>query len=231
MRLPDTSGVFAVNQALPLTGRGNGRPGVFAAYTGATHGTKPCEVHVIRLGAAKAQNLGTNSACNSATYVAADPNGRLWVMWGVWSFHTPIVTLFYRRSNPAATVWRPLEHVSLPDNLSILSVYASAQAGRIDVAALVGGGRLGRTDIFVTRQIIVRLGMSARVFGHTVTFAVTDQGTPVRGSTITLCGASKTTSATGRASFTIKTPGHGHVTAVASKTSYRDAHLTIRATC
>lgn len=227
VRLPDTSGVFSLDQRMTLTGRGNGRPGVFAAYTGAAHGTRPCVVHVLRLGAAKAQNLGSNPACRTGpTYIAADPNGRLWVLWGVWSFHTPLVTLYYRRSNPAATAWGPLEHVSFPRNLTIWSVYGSAQAGRIDVAALVSPG-----FEYVTRQIVVRLGLSARVSGSIVTFRVTDQGTPVPGSTIKFCGRSKTTSASGRASFTIRPHTHGRATATASQASYQPAHLTINATC
>lgn len=227
IRLPDTSGLFSLDQRMPLTGRGNGRPGVFAAYTGAQHGTKPCEVHVLRLGAAKAQNLGTSPACSTGpTSIAADPNGRLWVMWGVWSFHTPVVTLYYRRSNPQATAWGPVEHVSFPRNLTIWSVYGNAQTGRIDVAALVSPGYE-----YVTRQIIVRLGLSARVAGRTVTFQVTDQGTAVRGAAIRFCGKSKTTSASGRASFTIRPRSRGHTTATASKATYQAAHLTIKAAC
>lgn len=226
IRLPDTSSVFSLDQRMSLTGRGDGRPGVFAAYTGSMHGTRPCTVHVVRLGAAKAQNLGLNSACDSATFVADDPNGRLWVLWGVWSFHTGLATLYFRRSNPAATAWGPLEHVSFPRNLTIWSVYASAQAGRIDVAALVSPGYE-----FVTRQITVRLGLSARASGRTVIFQVTDQGTPVRGSTIRFCGATKTTGTSGRASFTIRRLRHGRATASAAKASYQAAQLTIRATC
>lgn len=227
VRLPDTSGLFSVDQRLPLTGRGKGRAGVFAAYIGVQHGIKPCAVHVFRLGATKARTLGTDSACSSAAaYVAADPNGRLWVFWGVWSDHTPIATLYYRRSNSGATAWGPLEHVSFPQNVSILSVLANAQAGRVDVVAL-----LGPSNEFFTRQIIVRLGLSARISGKTVTFDVTDQGTPVRGSTIRFCGASKATSASGRSSFTIRTPGRGHATATVSMATYHSAHLTIKATC
>lgn len=227
VRLPDTSGIFSLDQRMTVTGRGNGRPGVFAAYTGATHGTRPCVVHVLRLGAAKARNLGSNPACSTGpTYIAADPNGRLWVLWGVWSFQTGTATLYYRRSNPAATAWGPLEHVSFPRNLTIWSVYGSAQAGRIDVAALVSPGYE-----YVTRQVIVRLGLSARVSGSIVTFRVTDQGTPVDGSTIKFCGRSKATSASGRASFTIRPRSQGRASATASKASYQAARLTIKATC
>jgi hypothetical protein len=184
-------------------------------------------VHVFRLGATKARTLGTDSACSSAAaYVAADPNGRLWVFWGVWSDHTPIATLYYRRSNSGATAWGPLEHISFPQNVSISSILANAQAGRVDVVAL-----LGPSNEFFTRQIIVRLGLSARISGRTVTFDVTDQERPVSGSTIRFCGASKLTSASGRASFTIRNPGHGHATATSSMATYRAAHLTIKATC
>jgi len=84
---------------------------------------------------------------------------------------------------------------------------------------------------YVTRQIIVRLSLSAGVSHRTVTFQVTDQGTPVRGSTVRFCGKSKTTGTSGRASFTIRTPGHGRASAAASMASYHSAHLTVKATC
>ncbi len=127
---------LSLNEPIAITGRGHGRAGVFVSY--GVGWPVHTAIDVYRVGARKPftiarAGLGQNLA---NTDLVAGPNGRLWDAWIDGDGSPP--ELFVRASNPAATAWSPTARVALPTGTdNILNVFENAQAGKVDVVALM----------------------------------------------------------------------------------------------
>jgi hypothetical protein len=152
-RLPSsqTSGnVIATEQRIGITGRGHGRPGVFAAYgIGYPYWTS---LDVTEVGASKPVKLATFSLFGprlAGDTISAGPDGRLWTTWYTNNGSSPW-KIFVRASGTTGLSFGRTTTVSLPSGTSeVWKVYASAQAGREDIVALIT--RNGKIAYFATQ--------------------------------------------------------------------------------
>jgi hypothetical protein len=123
--------VPSYNERIPITGRGKGKAGVYAAYlTGDPYRV----VDLFRIGGKTLVRVGSVStgAIDGDTVTAA-PDGRLWVSW--WYGASALYT---RVSGTTGTTFGKTVRVPLPaGTLTIWKVYTSAQNGRLDVLALL----------------------------------------------------------------------------------------------
>jgi len=135
-RLPGSNAggdALSVNQRVAAVNRGHGLGGVYTTYLSGWPTAQ--SVKLIRLGAKTATTISTAAGATGST-VTGDPNGRLWVAW--YRGHLDASVLFVRRSDTAARKFGPAHKVALPAGTSELwKVYLSAQAGRVDVLALL----------------------------------------------------------------------------------------------
>jgi hypothetical protein len=137
IRLPgsETGGnAIQPNQRTTATGLGPGKPGVYVSYLRGY--PSPSQIDVIRLGSRAPVVAGTLTGGASGTTLAADPAGRLWVAWyRSTSGHS---ALFVRRAAAAASQFGAVQRVPLPPGTADLwKAYINAQAGRLDVLALL----------------------------------------------------------------------------------------------
>ena len=139
-------------QRMGVTGRGKGRPGVYAAYL--IGYPEPSAVDLIRLGTGtrvKVANSGGFSEQIAGDTVAAGPNGRLWVTWFDGDGTPP--QLFVRATSTTGLGFGNTVKVALPAGTSVVyKVYTSAQAGRLDVVALLT--KHGTTAYFATQVLL-----------------------------------------------------------------------------
>ena len=144
VRLPGTvtaGSVYPLSQRIGVTGRGKGRGGVYVLY-GAGYPSYT-SLNLIAAGAAKPVKLATFSGFSeqvAGDTIAAGPDGRLWATW--WDGAGTSPQLFVRATTKATnTAFGKAVKVSLPAGTStIWRVYTSAQAGRLDVVALLTRG-------------------------------------------------------------------------------------------
>lgn len=236
VRLPQSLGtdgnIIPPQQRTAITGRGQGRAGVFAVY--GSGWPKFTSLKEIRLGTASARTMATFGRTQdmAGTAITADQAGRLWVAWATGRGTSP--GLFVRRSNPAAGAFGPAERVALPGGTTaVLKVYINARGGALDVVALIDRGNLNKTTYWAT-EVLAPLALSATRSsggGAKVTFRVTDAGTAVPGATVRFCGKHFTTPKSGQVSFRVASVSHGSATGTATKAGYAGASLTVKATC
>jgi hypothetical protein len=217
-----------------LASRGRGRGGVYAVYGSGYPVFKSMDV--VRLGTKTPHVVATFNGSEqlAGSTIAADPNGRLWVA-GFFGFDSR-AGLFVRRSSPSAGRFGPIERVALPAHTTtVWKVYASAQAGQLDVVALISrnGAGSGAASYWAT-EVLAPLAVSARSSsrgGAKVTFTVTDAGTPVSGATVRFCGKHFATPKSGKVTFRVHSIARGSATAKVTKGGYAPATLKVRATC
>jgi len=167
------------------------------------------QVRVWRVGAGSARLLARTEA-NSQVTLAADPNGRLWVVWSDGTFGETHVLA--ARSNPEATEFgAPVDAGAVRDAHSTYSVDASATSNALDILALFGTGNSSGGATYATR-IRPGLTLKARRRAGRVTFTVTDAGDPVRGANVRLGAHSGRTDGRGRVTLAFKR-GQAKVTA------------------
>ena len=154
-RLPGSvtgGNTILAEQRTGVTGRGHGRPGVYAVYP--VGYPSPRSLDLIRLGTSSPLKLATFGGFSeevAGDTVAAGPNGRLWVTWFDGD-GTP-AQLFVRASGPTGLSFGKTVKVALPAGTSrVYKVYTSAQAGRLDVVALLT--RHGVTAYFATQVLL-----------------------------------------------------------------------------
>src|SRR5262249_25692325 len=182
---------------VPVAARVGG--GVYVAYPGDYPTTK--RVFLWRIADSKSSVLAF-SANDHLTGIAADPNGRLWVLFAERGTHQLV---FARRSNKAATKFGPAVKVGVPKSeQTIFDLEGNAQSGPLDVVALMGDVT-GKQAQWHT-QILPGLDLSAspsKVNGAkktSVQFTVSDPD-PVKGAKVSAGGKSATTDAKGHATI------------------------------
>jgi hypothetical protein len=138
-------------QRVALTGRGKGRGGVFVLYGAGYPSYRSLDL--IAAGAAKPVKLATFSGFTeevAGDTITAGPDGRLWATWWYGNGSSP--KLFVRATTKATnTGFGKTVTVPLPAGTNtIWRVYTSAQAGRLDVVALLSRGS---TDAYFATQV------------------------------------------------------------------------------
>jgi hypothetical protein len=213
-------------QSVALTGR-LGASGVYAAYC---HGYPTCRsVSLWRVGASTALTVpGSVNATKVA--IAAAPGGRLWVFW--WPSGSRSVEAV--RTNAAATRFGAVRSVSLPAADDVWSQDGDAAHGLLDLVASFGptsGARLIHTQVLPGLSVGRTPHKVDNASAHTVTFHVTDAGTPVKGAKVSVAGHHALTNAKGVATITVpKGTRTGNRLVTASHGGYYRATTHLRIT-
>ncbi|HYZ28928.1 MAG TPA: hypothetical protein VE570_07740, partial [Thermoleophilaceae bacterium] len=119
-------------QRTPIAARAGG--GVYVAYAGGYPTTN--QVRLWRIADSKSAVVATSSH-NHLASLAADPQGRLWV---IWVEQGSTAQVFARRSNKSATRFGPAVKLSPPKGQqSAYKIAGNAQTGTLDVVAMFGG--------------------------------------------------------------------------------------------
>ncbi len=145
--------VSQITQRVGMTGRGKGRPGVYVVYLRGY--PSPHAFGLARLGPGTAVKVtvfgGLKQEVNAVT-VTDDPQGRLWIAW-LQGDGTSSPALYVRRSNLTATAFSSALRVPLPAGTTdVWKVYMNAQAGRLDLLALVT--RNGKNTAYLATQVL-----------------------------------------------------------------------------
>jgi hypothetical protein len=121
---------------VPAAGRAAG--GVFVAYPAGYPSTKSVRLWKVTASKTTSTVVATGSAEKTQTAIAADPKGRIWV---VWSQHAGGRDRVYvRRSNVAATAFGPARYSVVPNGYpSVYHLAAVVRGGKLDVLAHLGG--------------------------------------------------------------------------------------------
>ena len=213
---------------VPVTGL-VGQGGVVVAYPTGYPSTTTLRVWKIAGGTTTTAALAAGVSEKGATAVAADPDGRAWV---VWTDNGGTVRRVYAcRSNVGASAWGAAVSVAGPAGTSSLwQLAAAAQSGRLDVLGQFTAGDANR--IYHT-QLLAGLSVSvapARVKpGAAFTAVVTakDAGVAVAGATVTIAGKSVTTGADGVAKLKLKAGKAGKLAVTVQKAGYAKASAAI----
>jgi hypothetical protein len=195
-------------QRTPLAAR-VGREGTYVAYCS---GYPTCEkVLLWQIGEDEPVEIATGSDIE-AVNLAADPDGRLWVMWE----DTTENSLFAVRSNEDATEFGEIVAFSpAPDTDTVWKLQGNASSDLLDVFA-----SFTTPDSLATWHAQVEPGLTVETkkAKKNVTFTVTDAGEPVKGAKVTLKKKTVTTNAKGQATTTF-TKATATVTAPGYSTS------------
>jgi hypothetical protein len=187
----------------PLAARPGG--GFYVAYP--TGYPTQNRIRVWRIGAGNAPVIARVTAGSPAVAIAADGDGRLWVLW-TKGFGDPDVLA--RRSNRAATKFGAVVNAGHPkDAAQAYKLDASAVGDAVDVLA---NFNIGTTASAVTsyRRLLPGLTLEAsrqrvrRGEPTTVRFTVTDAGSPVKGAKVTAGGDSGKTDSRGHVTLSVK---------------------------
>jgi hypothetical protein len=165
------------------------------------------------------------------TTIAADANGRLWVVW------TDVIKgslhVLARRSNKQASYFGAVVDGGRPSGASsIYRLDANATAGALDVFANTSIGTSSNTSTFY-RRVLPGLTLTAspaklhKGKKRAVTFRVLDARDPVAGAKVSAGGKSGPTNTKGFVTLTLRGRGHS-VSAVATASGYTAAHLRLR---
>jgi hypothetical protein len=176
--------------------------GIYVAYpTGYPTTTR---VRVWRLGFGSGMLVAGGGAAKQEAAVAADPGGRIWVVWSQKSAGGRVV-VYARRSDPNAAAFGAVVSIVAPKGKdAIYQLAAAAQAGRLDVFA-----HLGPQEATWHTQLLP--GLSASVSPAkiktgkktVVTVTVKDAAQPVSGAVVKLGAKSAKTNASGKAKLSL----------------------------
>ena len=187
----------------PLATRTGG--GFYVAYP--TGYPTQDRIRVWRIGAGNAPVIARVTGGSPAVAIAADGDGRLWVLW-TKGFGDPDVLA--RRSNRAATKFGAVVNAGHPkDAAQAYKLDGSAVGDAVDVLA---NFNIGTTASAITsyRRLLPGLTLEAsrqrvrRGEPTTVRFTVTDAGSPVKGARVTAGGDSGRTDSRGRVTLSVK---------------------------
>ena len=212
----------------PVVARKGG--GIYVAYP--TGYPSQNRVRIWRVGAGDAPVVAKVSGSgNQPVTVAADDDGRLWVVWAQNKNGVPRVLA--RRSNKTATIFgATVKAGRAPSSTAAYRLDASASKGALDI---VGNFNIGTTSATAAyyRRILPALTLKAspdrlpRGETRRVRFTVLDAGSGVKGARVRADGGSATTNREGRAVLSVKGSGKA-VKAAATRSGYEGAELRLR---
>jgi hypothetical protein len=212
------------NGRVPMTQRTQG--GVFVAYR---HGyPSPNAVRLWRIGAQGFRTVAAGRAIGEVA-VAADPNGRVWVVW------VRNGRINARRSNRAVTRWGKGVSFKTPRNtVGVTTIQADAQARVVDV--LAHSQQVGNSGFFHT-QLRPGISFSAspkrlpRNTSQKIRFVTKDAGAPLANARVRVAGETCMTNAEGVCSVPVGPYAkRRRVKAKATHDGYTPAKLRLRVT-
>jgi hypothetical protein len=176
--------------------------GVYAAYP--TGYPTPTKVRLWRLGAVTGKVVAAGAGAKRQVAVAADPGGRIWVVWCQASVGGR-ATIRARRSDPNAKAFGATVTVPAPKGKdTVYHLAASAQTGRLDVFAHLGPQEATwHTQLLAALTVSVSPAKLKTGTKATVVVAVRDAGQPLAGATVKLGGKSAKTDPSGKAKLAL----------------------------
>jgi hypothetical protein len=124
-----------------------GRAGVVVAYPTGYPRTDSVRVWRITAAGVTSRVVASGGAAKHDVAVAADPKGRVWVVWA----EKGATRVYARRSNAGATSWGRTQWLKTPKRMEPRRIAASAQSGRLDLIALFNWGE---TDNLYHTQLL-----------------------------------------------------------------------------
>ncbi|GEM_PF-1595039 len=216
---------------VPMTGRPAGFAGVFVAYPTGYPTMTRVRLWKLMSGAVGSLLVAGGSAAKGEVAVAADPVGRVWVVWSQRDGSRARV--FARRSN--ATVTKLGAPVSVRTPVGTSTVYhlaAAAQAGRLNVLAHLAGSKpeaTWHTQIKAGLTVSVKPAKIKVGKKAIVKVTVRDAGTALKGVLVRIGAKKKLTDSSGVAKLTLaarSTPGK--VKVKVSKAGYTSKTVSLR---
>jgi hypothetical protein len=219
---------FVIMQSrTPMVGRPTGG-GVYVAYpTGypTTQGVRLWKLGTDAGGSTPTSTsvaVAAGSAVKDDVAVAADPAGRLWVLWTQNGGSRTAV--YARRSNAAATVFGAPVTVLVPaGTTSVWRLVAAAQAGRVDVLAHLerdGASATWHTQLLPGLSVTVSKATLKAGTKYSLVVTVKDAGTAVAGAKVKIASRVGKTNASGKATLKVGPFAHGSVAVTVSGTGY-----------
>lgn len=183
-------------------------------------------VNVWPIGAAEAVTVARTRGPVGEVAVAADPQGRRWVLW------VSDGKVFARRSNHQADIWGKTVKAKIPsDVVSTTTLQADAQASKVDVLAYAS--KVEGSGFFHTQLLpgIMFTASPSKFRGRQkVVFTTRDAGAALGGTKVTVGGKSCTTGGDGRCSITFGPYSSSRtLKAKATHRGYKASSLTLRA--
>jgi hypothetical protein len=204
--------LVAPSQRSPIAARASG--GTYYAYCS---GYPTCtEVKLWKVGDAAPIDVATGKDVEDVN-LAADPDGRLWVMWE----DTSEASLFATRTNEdASELGAVVQFDRAPDAQTVWKLQGDATSDQLDVFA-----SFTTPDALATWHTAVLPGLTVDTTKakKRVTFSVSDAGDPVAGAKVAFKKKTVTTNAKGVASVPA-----GKGTATVTKSGYTDAVAVVK---
>ena len=176
----------------------NTHPGVFVAYCA---NVSPCQLRLWRAGATT--SLAVPSSGNAfGVSIAPGPGGRLWIAW----VNSKSNDVYVTRTNKADTKFGAVLKYRTPCAEYGLLGLGAGSYPRLDIGMQCVNTAALKNRQYVT-QVFAGLTVSpgtvtiTNTAFRTVTFTVTDAGTPVQGAIVKVAGKTVTTNAAGKATF------------------------------
>jgi hypothetical protein len=200
-------------QRTPIAAR-TGAEGTYVAYCS---GYPTCqEVLLWQIGEAEAVSVAKGSDIEDVN-LAADPDGRLWVMWE----DTAEASLYATRTNEDVTEFGAIVAFDeAPDTATVWKLQGNATSDALDVFA-----SFTTPDSLATwhSQVLPGLTVDTKKTKKGVTFTVSDAGEPVKGAKVAFKKKTVTTNAKGQA-----TGPTGKGTATVTLTGYTTATAAVK---
>lgn len=220
----------------PMASRVAG-PGVYVAYPTGYPTTKG--VRLWKLGSdaggspsATSVAIAAGSAVKDDVAVAADPNGRLWVLWTQKDGSRSAV--YARRSNPFATVFGAPVKVFVPAGVtSIWHLAADAQADRVDMLAHMdnaSGAATWHTQLLAGLSVTFSKTALKAKTKYSLVVTVKDAGVPVAGVKVRVGARAGKTNASGKVTIKVGPLARGSVAVTVTSTGYTTlaTHLRVK---
>jgi hypothetical protein len=216
---------------VPVTGRPAGYSGVFVAYPTGYPTTTRVRLWKLTSGTVGSLLVAGGGAAKGEVAVAADPAGRVWVVWSQRDGSRARV--FARRSN--ASVTRLGAPVSVRTPVGTSTVYhlaAAAQAGRVDVLAHLAGSKpeaTWHTQIKAGLTVSVKPAKIKIGKKATVKVTVRDAGAALKGALVRIGAKKRLTGSSGVAKLTLAARSKpGKVKVKVSRSGYTSKVVYIR---
>jgi hypothetical protein len=204
---------IAPSQRTPIAAR-TGAEGTYVAYCSGYPSCK--EVLLWQIGEAEPVSVATGSDIENEN-LAADPDGRLWVMWE----DTTEGSLYATRTNEDATEFGAIVAFDeAPDTDTVWKLQGNATSDALDVFA-----SFTTPDSLATwhSQVLPGITVETKKTKKGVTFTVSDAGDPVKGAKVVFKKKTVTTNAKGVATGPV-----GKGTATVTLSGYTTAIAAVK---
>jgi hypothetical protein len=220
---------------VPMAARTGGTGGVYVAYPigyPTTNGVRLWKLATDATGDPTSTSvaIAAGSAVKDDVAVAADPKGRLWVLWTQKDGSRMVV--YARRSNTGATVFGAPVKVFVPAGVSsVWRLAADAQADRVDVLAHMdnaSGAASWHTQLLAGLSVTFSKTALKAKTRYSLVVTVKDAGAPVAGVKVRIGTKVGKTNASGRVTLKVGPLARGSVAVTVTRTGYTTLATRLR---